>query len=71
MLINGFSEIVKEVKEPKGVSLGMLAATLGASILGTMLSGKGVARGGDGVIRAGEGAIRAGEEQDFWCYLIL
>ena len=58
MLINGFSEIVKEVKEPKGVSLGMLAATLGASILGTMLSGKGVARGGDGV-------IRAGEEQDF------
>ena len=65
MLINGFSEIVKEVKEPKGVSLGMLAATLGASILGTMLSGKGVARGGDGVIRAGEGAIRAGEEQDF------
>ena len=71
MLINRFSEIVKEVKEPKGVSLGMLAATLGASILGTMLSGKGVARGGDGVIRAGEGAIRAGEEQDFWCYLIL
>ena len=65
MLINGFSEIVKEVKEPKGVFLGMLAATLAASILGTMLSGKGVARGGDGVIRAGEGAIRAGEEQDF------
>ena len=36
----------------------MLAATLGASILGTIVSGKGVARGGDGV-------IRTGEEQDF------
>ena len=32
----------------------MLAATLGASLLGNMSAGKEVVRGGDGVIGAGE-----------------
>ena len=59
LLIKGASETVKnEVTEQKGGFLGMLAATLGASLLGSMLSGK-------GVIQANEGVIRAGERQDF------
>ena len=43
----------------------MLLGTLGASLLGDVLSkglpGKGVIRAGEGTIRAGEGVIRAGE----------
>ena len=42
----------------------MLLGTLGASLLGDILSkglsGKGVIRAGEGRIRAGEGTIRAG-----------
>ena len=56
LLIKGISETVEnEVKEPEGGFLGMLAAILGASLLGNMLAGSGVVRGGDGVIRADEG----------------
>ena len=43
----------------------MLAATLGGSLLGNMLAGKGVVRGGDGIIRAGARVIRACERHDF------
>ena len=46
----------------------MLLGTLGASLLGNLLTGKGVNkigkgmnRAGEGIIRAGEGIIRAGE----------
>ena len=42
------SETVEnEVKAQKGRLLSMLVATLGASLLGSMLAGKGVIRGGD------------------------
>ena len=33
----------------------MLAATLGVSLLGNMLAGKGITRGGDGVILVSKG----------------
>ena len=63
LLIKGVSETIKnEAKEQKGGFLGMLLGTLGASLLGNLLTGK-------GIFRAGEGAIRA--DQDFWCYLTL
>ena len=43
----------------------MLLGTLGASLLGDVLSkglsGSGVIRAGEGTIRAGQGTIRAGE----------
>ena len=39
----------------------MLLGTLGASLLGNLLSGKGITRVGKGTIGAGEGNIRAGE----------
>ena len=33
----------------------MLLGTLGASLLGNLLSGKGLARAGKGIVRSGEG----------------
>ena len=59
LLIKTVSETVEnELKEQKGGFLGILAATLGASLLGSMLSGKKVIREGDRVIRADKGVIR-------------
>ena len=50
LLIKGVSEASKnEVKEQKGGFLSVLSGTLGASLLGNLLAGK-------GTIRAGEGA---------------
>ena len=58
VLLKGVSETIQhEAKEQEGVFLSMLLGTLGASLLGDMLS-KGLS--GKGVIRAGEGTIRAG-----------
>ena len=66
LLITGVSKTVEnQVKEQKGGFLDMLAATLGASLLGNLLASKGVVRGGDRVIQAGEGVIRASEGQKF------
>ena len=39
----------------------MLFGTLGASLLGNLLTGKGINRKGRGINRAGEGIIRASE----------
>ena len=50
VLLKGVSEIIQhEVKEQKGGFLSMLLGTLGASLLGNLLTC------GKGVIRAGEG----------------
>ena len=58
VLLKGVSETIQhEAKEQKGGFLGMLLDTLGASLLGDVLS-KGLS--GKGVIRTGEGTIRAG-----------
>ena len=40
----------------------MLLGTLGASLSGNLLTGKGINKKGKGTIRAGEGVVRAGEE---------
>ena len=34
----------------------MLLGILGASLLGNLLTGKGIMRAGDGIVRAGEGS---------------
>ena len=39
----------------------MLLGTLGASLLGNILTGKGVNKKGNGINRAGEGIVTAGE----------
>ena len=58
VLLKGVSETIQhEAKEQRGVFLGMLLGTLGASLLGDVLS---KSLSGKGVIRAGEGTIRAG-----------
>ena len=58
LILKGVSETIQhEAKEQRGVFLSMLLGTLGASLLGDILS-KGLS--GKGVIRAGEGTIRAG-----------
>ena len=35
----------------------MLFGTLGASLLGNLLTGKGMMRADDGIVRAGEGSV--------------
>ena len=65
VLLKGVSETIQhEAEEQRGGLLSMLLGTLGASLLGDILSkslsGKGVIRTGEGTIRAGEGTIRAG-----------
>ena len=58
LLLKGVSETIQhEAKEQRGGFLSMLLSTLGASLLGDILS-KGLSD--KGVIRAGERAIRAG-----------
>ena len=72
LLLKGVTETVQnEVKEQKGGFLSMLLGTLGASLLGNLLTGKGAiatsqGRGiyrawkGKGINRAEEGIVRAG-----------
>ena len=63
LLLKRVTEIVQnEVKEQKGGFLRMLLGTLGASLLGNLLTGWGVNRVGKGrgINRAGEGIVRAG-----------
>ena len=53
LLIKGVNETIKnEEKEQKGEFLGMLLDTLGASLLGNMMAGKGVNRATKEVNRA-------------------
>ena len=63
LLLKGVFETVQnEVKEEKGGFLSMLFGTLGASLLGNLLTGRGVNRAGKGrgINRAGEGMVIAG-----------
>ena len=62
LLLKRVTESVQnEVKKQKGGFLSMLLSTLGASLLGNLLTGKGVNKKGKGIRRAGEGIVRAGE----------
>ena len=49
-------------KKQKGEFLGMLLGTLGASLLGNLLTGKGTIRARKGTIRVGKATIRAWED---------
>ena len=56
ILLKGVTKTIEnETKEQRGGFLSMLLGTLGASLLGNLLTG------GKGIVRAGEGVIRAGE----------
>ena len=58
ILLKGVSKAIKnETKEQKDGFLSMLLGTLGASLLGNLLTGgKGITRAGDGIVRAGSGS---------------
>ena len=58
--------VQNEVTEQKGGFLSMFLGTLGASLLGNLLSGKGINKKGKGIHWAGVGIVRAGEgNRDF------
>ena len=58
ILLKGVSKTIEnETKEQRGGFLSMLLGTLGASLLGNLLTGgKGIMRAGDGTVLAGEGS---------------
>ena len=58
ILLKGVSKAIKnETKEQKRGFLSMLLGTLGASLLGNLLTGrKGIMLAGDGIVRAGSGS---------------
>ena len=59
ILLKGVTKTIKnEIKEQKGGLLSMSLGTLGASLLGNMLAGKGVVRAGSGS-KKGKGMVRA------------
>ena len=66
ILLKGVSKIIEnETREQRGGFLSMLLDTLGASLLGNLLTGgKGIMRAGEGSVASrakGEGIVRAGE----------
>ena len=63
LLLKGITESVQnEIKEQKGGFLSMFLGTLGASLFGNLLTGKGANnKKGKGIHRAGEAIVRAGE----------
>ena len=57
ILLKGVTKTIEnETKEQRGGFLSMLLGTLGASLLGNLLTGKRMMRAGKGIVRAGEGA---------------
>ena len=64
-MLKGVTETVQnEVKERKGGFLSMYLGTLGASLLGNILAGKGINRAGEGAkaMRQGQRIVIAGYE---------
>ena len=66
ILLKGVTKAIEnETKEQRGGFLSMLLGTLGASLLGNLLTGgKGIVRAGEGSVASrakGEGIVRAGE----------
>ena len=67
ILLKGVTKTIKnETKEQKGEFLSMLLGTLGASLLGNMLAGRGIVRAGSGNIKQkGIGKAGYGKEWKF------
>ena len=66
LLLEGVKETIKnEAKEQKGGFLSMLLDTLGASLLGNMLAGKGVIRAGEETARVGYGSKKSSLKKFF------
>ena len=64
ILLKGVTKTIKnETKEQKGEFLSMLLGTLGASLLGNLLTEKGLLRAGSGN-KKGKGILRAGSKNE-------
>ena len=62
ILLKGVTRTIKnETKEQKGGFVSMLLGTIGASLLGNLLTGKRTVRAGERTTTAGYGTIRAEE----------
>ena len=62
ILLKGVSKTIEnETIEQRGRFSSMLLGTLGARLLGNLLTGKGILRAGDGIVLAGDGIVKAGE----------
>ena len=60
IFLKGLTKTIEnETKEQKGGFLTILLCTLGASLLGNLLAGKGMVRAGSGE-KKGKGIVRAG-----------
>ena len=58
ILLKGVTKTIEnETKEQRGRFISMLLGTFGASLLGNLLTGKGMVRAGGGIVRAGEGSV--------------
>ena len=63
LFLKGVTETVhNEVKEQKGGFLSMPLGTLGASLLGNILPGRGINRAAEGIVRAGYGNKKKGKK---------
>ena len=59
ILLEGVTKTIKnKTKEQKGGFLGMLLVSLGASLLGNLLIGKGIVRTGSGNKKGNEGILK-------------
>ena len=66
ILLKGVTKTIKnKTKEQKGGFLGMLFGTLGASLLGSMLAGKGIVRTGSGNKKE-KGIVRVGYRNEMY-----
>ena len=60
ILLKGVSKAIEnEAKEQRGGFLSMFLGTLGASLLGNLLTGKGIMRAGDGIVLAESGSKKS------------
>ena len=65
ILLKGVTKTIKhETKEQKGEFFSMLLRTLGASLSGSILAGKGIVRADFGN-KKGKGIVRAGYEKEW------
>ena len=53
--LSNSQQFQNEIKKQKGGFLSMSWGTLGARLLGNLLTGKGINRAGEGIVRAGYG----------------
>ena len=71
ILLKGVTKTIKnETKEQKGGFVSMLLGIIGASLLGNLLTGKGIVRAGSGNEKGkgnkkGKGIVRAGSEKQW------